>query len=253
MSKSKESELIKRLIRFVSKDAMNIPGFTRTKLLALVKAGYLKSVPDLYKLDKYRTEIGELDSFDVYAFDVLWNKINESRTSKLEKFLVGLNIPLVGLAESQEISRRFDGDISKFETAIISPISPFDFTMLEGISDDVNNSIYEWFGNVANTNLWCELKKIISFRLPAPGAITGFVSTTGIRSKRIVITGTLNRYTRYEGEALISANGGIPQERVTKNTDYVVVAANPGRKKIEDADKYGITKISEAEFMSMIK
>lgn len=253
MDKTKNAELIKQLIRFIHKDAMNISGLSRTKISTLVNAGYLKSVPDLYKLDMHRLEIAELEGFDIYTFDVLWNKINERRTTKFENFLVALNIPSVGIAEGQEISKQFDGEITRFETAIMLPDNPFDFTMLEGFNDAMNKSIYDWFGNVANTNLWCELKKIISFRLPAPSTATGFVSTTGIRGKKVVITGTLSGYTRAEGEALVSAYGGIPQGRVTRKTDYVVVAAGPGRKKIEDADKYGITKISEAEFMSMIE
>ena len=189
----------------------------------------------------------------IYDFDVLWHRINERKIVKFENFLVALNIPLVGLAEGQEISKHFDGEIVKFEAAIMAPISPFDFTMLEGFSEDVNNSIYEWFGNVANTNQWCELKKIISFRLPAPSTASGFVSTTGIYGKKVVITGTLHGYTRFEGNSLIKSNGGIPQDRVTKDTDYLVIASNPGRKKIDDADKYGITKISESDFMSMIE
>lgn len=252
MSTSKENELIKRLMRFVSKDAMNIAGFTRTRFLTLIEAGYLKSVPDLYKLDMYKPEIIELEGFNSDTFEKLWKKIHASKAVRFENFLVALNIPLVGLAEGQEISKHFDGEIAKFEAAIMAPITPFDFTMLEGFSEAVNSSIYEWFGNVANTNQWCELKKIISFRLPAPASADGFVGTTGIYGKKVVITGTLRGYTRFEGKQLIKLNGGIPQDRVTRDTDYLVIAANPGERKLMDADKYGITKISEADFMSLL-
>lgn len=252
MDKTKKAELIKQLMRFVHKDAMNIPGFTRTKLSALIDVGYLKSIPDLYRLDMYKLEIEAMDGFDTKTFENLWQKIQSRKVTKFENFLVALNIPSVGLAEGQEISKQFDGEITKFETAIMLPENPFDFTMLEGFNEAMNKSIYDWFGNVANTNLWCELKKIISFQLPAPSSATGFVSTTGIYAKKVVITGTLSGYTRFEGNQLISLNGGIPQDRVTRDTDYLVTATNPGRKKIEDAEKYGITVISEAEFMSML-
>ena len=250
MSKLTENELIKRLMRFVSRDAMNISGFSRTKFLALTKAGLLKSVPDIYRLDKYKYEIIELEIFDCYSFDALWHKIRERKTARFENFLYALNIPLVGLAEAQEISKHFDGDLVKFESAIMAPIFPFDFTTLEGFTEEVNNSIYEWFGTVVNTNQWCELKKIISFKHPEPSDVS---KIRGIHGKRIVITGTLRGYTRYEGQSLITSCGGIAQERVTRDTDFLVIAASPGRKKIEDADKYGITKITESEFMSMIK
>lgn len=252
MSTTKDNALVKQIMRFVSKDGMNIPTFTRKKLMDLVEAGYLKSAADLYKLNLYKTEITKIEGFNTHDFDFMWFRINESKAVNFENFLVALNIPNVGLAEGQAISNHFKGEITKFEEAITDSDDPFDFSTLEGFNETVNSSIYKWFGNVANTNLWCDLKKIISFRIPAPSG-KGIVSTTGIYGKRVVITGTLRGYTRFEGNQLVNLNGGISQDRVTKNTDFLVIATNPGRKKIEDADKYGITTITESEFMSMIK
>ena len=253
MSKSKENELIKKLMRFVHRDAMNIPGFTRTKLAALVEAGYIKTIPDLYRLDRYRPEIEAMDGFDAPTFENLWQKIKSRQVTGFENFLVALSISNLGLAEAQEISKQFDGEIVKFETAIMRPDNPFDFTMLEGFNESMNKSIYEWFGNVANTNLWCDLKKIISFRLPTPASSAVPEAILSIRGKKVVITGTLRGYTRHEGNHLISIYGGIAQDRVTRDTDFLVIATNPGAKKIADADKYGIRKITEAEFFRMIE
>ena len=248
------SQKIRRFSHFVGKKALDIDGLSEGKLEKLIEKGFLTSFADLFCLGKYQDEIVAMDGFGQKSFDNLWKAIQDKKSISFDKFLVCLDIPMLGSHASRTISQYFSGDIEAFEAAITSPDAPFDFTTLDDIGQTIHDNIYEWFGNVSNTNLWFELRKAITVKKPALGSSATATAQrpSGIAGKKIVVTGTIPGYTRAEMEQLITANGGIFASSVTRNTDFLVVGDKSGGTKTRKAMDYRIPFVSAEDFLKMV-
>lgn len=140
-----------------------------------------------------------------------------------------------------------------------SYISPLPFVLCESntnafdnnkLSDKEVNNLGRWFSDniiVTNNNSLCAGFKL--YESPYKREPTGLKSLLGLN---IVVTGTISGYTRYEMEQLIIKHGGNFQKSVTKKTDLVVRAYNPGTQKLAKAAEYGIKVIGEKELFEMM-
>lgn len=244
------SSIIKQFVHFADKDSMNIEGLAESTISRFIEKDFISDFSDLYSLEKYKSEIVEMDGFGEKSYERIISAVEKSKTVQFNRFLRAMDIPLLGRHASKIISDYFEDSIDAFENAVFGE-KPFCFAELEGIGDTLNQNIYEWFDEKNNYILWNKLKKIMNFEKKENKQIVK--NNELLTGKTVVVTGKVEGYTRSEMDALIVANGGIAGDSVTKNTDYLVIAEKPGSSKLKKAEALGTKTLTIDEFMEMIK
>ena len=234
---------IARLTHFVAKPAMNIEGLSETTLEKFVDRGWIHSYPDLFHLNEHREEILEMDGFGPKSYERLWSAIEASRNVTFEHFLVAIDIPMIGKTASKAIARHFGGDIAAFEEAVRER---FDFTRLPDFGDTLRGNIYKWFEDTGHQALWEAMKREVVFmdmeiKKAAKNPFSG---------KTVVVTGTLENFTRAGIQARIEELGGRAAGSVSKKTDFVLAGEKAGSK-LTKARELGIPVITEEQFLQM--
>lgn len=243
------SSLIKQFVHFVDKDSMNIEGLAEGIIEKLITAGLLAEFTDIYDLEKHRDEIIGMDGFGEKSYDKLIAGVRKSSSTTMNKFLRAVDIPLLGRHASKTISDYFKGDIAAFEDAILGD-KPFDFTALEGIGETLHQNIYEWFAESENITLWKRLRCRIA--IVQPKIDTEKEINDMLKGKIVVVTGTVEGYTRSEMDSLIAQNGGIAGGSVTGKTDILVIGEKPGGFKVKKAEALGTKMMTAEEFLKML-
>lgn len=232
-----------RLTHFVAKPAMNIEGLSETTLEKFVDRGWIHSYPDLFHLNEHREEILEMDGFGPKSYERLWSAIEASRNVTFEHFLVAIDIPMIGKTASKAIARHFGGNIAAFEEAVRER---FDFTRLPDFGDTLCGNIYKWFEDTGHQALWEAMKREVVFmdmeiKKAAENPFSG---------KTVVVTGTLENFTRAGIQARIEELGGRATGSVSKKTDFVLAGEKAGSK-LTKAKELGIVVITEEQFLQM--
>lgn len=239
---------LKQIVHYVDEDSMNIDGLSEGTLDRLKKAGFLNDILDLYNLSTYREEITKLDGFGEKSYQKMIDSIEKSKSVPFNKFLRAIDIPMIGRHASKTISEHFDNDIEKFETALFAD-RPFDFTQLDKIGDIMCQNIYDWFDNAENLKMWEKLKEILNFEIKSEEKI---LMSKKLEGKTVVVTGTVDGYTRNDMNALIISHGGIPGDSVIKKTSILVIAEKPGVSKVNKAAQLGTETMTADEFKEML-
>ena len=138
------SRVLQHFVHFAEKKAMNIRGLSEATLDQLIQLGALKNYQDLYHLDRYRDEIIAMEGFGEKSYENLIASIDESRNTTFVRFVVAMDIPLIGRTASRILEGHFHGNLRELELAALDR---FDFTCLEGIGDIMSSNIQEWFHN----------------------------------------------------------------------------------------------------------
>lgn len=237
------SKHIARLTHFVSKPAMNIEGISETTLEKFVDRGWIHSYPDLFHLVEHKEEILEADGFGAKSFERMQTAIEASRNITFEHFLVAIDIPMIGKTASKAIAWYFNGEIAAFEQAVRER---FDFTQLPDFGDTLCGNIYKWFEDTEHQALWEAMKKEVVFmdmeiKKAAENPFLG---------KTVVVTGTLENFTRAGIQAKIEELGGRAAGSVSKKTDFVLAGEKAGSK-LTKAKELGIPVITEEQFLQM--
>lgn len=239
---------LKQLIHYADKDSMDIEGLSEGTLGKLKNAGFLSDIADLYNLSEHHDEIVKMDGFGEQSYQKMIDSIEKSRNIPFNRFLRAIDIPMIGRHASKTISEHFDGSIEKFEDALFAD-EPYDFTQLDKIGYIMCQSIYDWFDNEENLIMWNKLKELMNFEVKNKEET---VMSKKLDGKTVVVTGTVEGYTRNEMSALIISHGGIPGDSVTKKTDFLVIASKPGASKVNKAAQLGTKTMSADEFMRFI-
>lgn len=227
---------------------MDIEGLSEGTLGKLKNAGFLSDIADLYNLSEHHDEIVKMDGFGEQSYQKMIDSIEKSRNIPFNRFLRAIDIPMIGRHASKTISEHFDGSIEKFEDALFAD-EPYDFTQLDKIGYIMCQSIYDWFDNEENLIMWNKLKELMNFEVKNKEET---VMSKKLDGKTVVVTGTVEGYTRNEMSALIISHGGIPGDSVTKKTDFLVIASKPGASKVNKAAQLGTKTMSADEFMRFI-
>ena len=238
--KGESSDLIlKRAIEYyASKPALNIDGLGEKNVVALVDAGLVSSIPDLYKLNA--KEVAKLERFADLSATNLVNAIATTKNPPLGKFITALGIRHVGAQTATALARKFemmDKLMMATEDELLS---------INDIGEVVAESILAYFGDEENVKMLEELKSLgvwpqdeKKVNLPLVG-------------QSYVVTGTLESMGREEAEDKLRSLGATVTSSVTKTTTALIVGDKPGKSKVEKADKLGIRKIDEGMFKSII-
>ena len=229
---------------------MDIDGLSEGTLEKLIGWGWLHSYADIYQLDRYANEIVCMEGFGQKSWSKLWEAIQRSRDTSFERFLVEMDIPMVGSTASRALSELFHGSLDEFEAAVCSR---YDFTQLPDFGDTLNNNIHEWFQSEEHWALWAEMREILNV-LPPEEKVqeAGDRPSISLNGMIIVVTGKVDPYTREEIHAFIRSKGGVPGDSVTKKTSCLVCGDKPGSK-LQKAKELGISVLSPAEFFSLFE
>ena len=232
-------QLVRNLIHFASRNAMNIEGLGEAVVMQLADKQLIKDVADIYYLTV--EDALTLDGFKDKSANNLIKAIENSKGNNLDKLIFAFGIRNVG----EKAARMLCEEFKTIENLINASVE--DIIKIDGFGDIVAKSVVNYFAgeNVQN---------IIS-RLKEKGVNTNFVSTVEsdvLKGKTIVVTGTLPTLSRDAAEKLITDNGGKAASSVSKKTSYVLAGEKAGSK-LDKANQLGVSVITEEEFLNMIK
>lgn len=230
--------LLKRALEhFVSKSALDIDTLGEKNVVALVDAGLVKDLADIYTLTK--TQLLGLERFAEISASKLIAAIADKKQPPLERFVYGLGIRHVGTQTAIDIVKAF-GSLEGVRTATIDQLMAVD-----GVGKVVAESIAAWFADEDNAQLLDKFRKL--------GVVPMYQKSTGkLDGLSFVITGSLETMGRDEAAEKIRSLGGTFQSSVGKDTMYLVAGGKVGASKLEKAKKYGTKIIDEAELSRLL-
>ena len=223
---------------FASKGAVDIEGMGEKNVAALLDAGLISDMADIYALKK--EQILQLERFAEISADNLIKAIDEKRHVPLARFVFGLGIRHVGAQTAVDLANHF----KTLDALCMATVD--ELNTVAGVGEVVAESIAAWFADDENKHI---LKKF-----EANGVRVQDVKGTGgpLAGKSFVITGTLESMEREEAGEKIRALGGAFQSSVGKTTSYLVAGANVGSSKLEKARKLGTEVIDEKTLLKML-
>ncbi|WP_181347905.1 NAD-dependent DNA ligase LigA [Thalassobacillus sp. CUG 92003] len=233
------AQLREGLIHFVSRNAMNIDGLGEKVIAQLFKENLVYTIADLYKLD--RDELLKLDRMGAKSVDNLLSAIEASKENSLERLLFGLGIRFVGAKAANTLAQEFETMEHLMEADYDELIALYD--MGEKIAD----SIARYFDEPKVIELIEELKQL-GLNMAYKGRKKSEQPTDSLfADKTIVLTGTMEEYTRSEAKGIVEASGGKVTGSVSSNTDLLIAGADAGSK-YDKAAELGVEIWDEQQF-----
>ena len=239
-----ETRRLRQFVHFVGDKAMDIAGLSEVTLEKFIGRGWIHSYMDIYRLDRHKAEIVQMDGFGEKSWQRLWDSIQRSRETTFERYLVAMDIPMVGNTASRTLARTFQSSLDAFEEAVVSG---YDFTQLPDLGETLQSNIRAWFENEDNWFIWYELRELVQIAPPPPPQETTDSPFAGLT---IVVTGKVEPYTREGINAKIESLGAHAGSSVSSKTDYLVCGENAGSK-LEKAQALGIKILTPTEFFRM--
>ena len=239
--KGQDSDFILRrnLEYFASKQALNIEGLGEKNVNLLVDAGLLKSLVDLYRLQK--TDLIKLERFGELSATKLLNAIEGTKQAPLAKFITALGIRHVGAQTAVALADAFQS------LEALRDATEEELLKIPDIGLTVSESILAYFADEDN------LRQLDDFASLGVHPVYVNHDNAPLKGQSFVVTGTLTDMGREEAEDLLREKGATVTSSVTKNTTALIAGAKPGASKVTKAEKIGIKIISEAEFHELIK
>ena len=236
---------------WASRDCMDIRGFGPAQIDKFIEMGWLKTIPDIYRLNEKKEDILKLDGFGKKAVDNLLDSIEKSKDRDIDRLIKSLGIPGVGKHIGKAIAEQYE---SIFSLEFLTPEQLMD---IEGVGEISAQAIYNAFhcenGASEVVSMLKELEVLGINMISKSCNKTPFDENGAyLLGLTFVITGTLPTMKREEAAALIEVNGGKVTGSVSKKTDYLLCGENAGSK-LDKAKSLGVKIISEEEFLEMIK
>lgn len=237
------AQIIRSLSHFVSRDAMNIEGFSEETIKKFVEKGFISDYTDIYSIEKFAEDIKNMDGFGEKSYNNLIKSIGNSKKPELPNFIYALGINHVGLSNAKLLCKNINYDINKLFT-----ISQEELVEIDGFGDVIAHSICSYFSDSKNKELIDKILNIISF---AEVYVSSELENINVKEKTFVITGDLNEFkNRKELQGKIEALGGKVTGSVTKKTDYLInndILSESSKNK--KAKELGIPIITEEQFI----
>ncbi len=231
--------LKKALQHFASKSALDIDTLGEKNVVALVDAGLVHDLADIYTLTK--DQVIELERFAEVSAQKLVDAVAVKKQPELPRFIYGLGIRHVGVQTAIDLAEAF-GSLEALRQATLE-----DLLAVDGVGTVVAESIVAWFADEDNVQLlakFTELGVQPTYQKKAAGPLYG---------KSFVITGTLKTMGRDIAAERVRALGGTFQSAVAKDTTYLVAGGKVGASKLKKAQAYGTEVIAEEVFLELIK
>lgn len=239
-SPSCPAQLRARILHFAGRKAMDIEGMGDAIVDQLTERGMVKELSDIYRLKP--DEVAELDRMAQKSADNLIRAIDASRSRGLERALFALGIRHVGERSARELAVRFGS------MAALAAATEQELQQMDEVGPVVAASVAKFFSQSANRKLLAKLE--------AAGvdltSKTVRVEGGPLEGKTLVVTGTLEGYTRDSIHETIRLNGGKTADSVSAKTAYLVAGADAGSK-LAKAQKLGVPVLTEREFDQLIR
>ncbi len=233
------AQLLRNLIHFTSRDAMDIEGLGPAILETLVNNEIIKTPVDIYDITK--ENLLNLDKFKDKSATNIINAIEKSKANELYRFIYAMGIRHIGLKASKLICDEF-GSIENILSATYD-----DYMNIEGFGSVLAESACEFFSHPETSNLIDSFRqKGLEMKTEDKGVDNRFGGMT------FVLTGTLDGITRDEASAIIEQHGGKTSGSVSKKTSYVLAGEAAGSK-LTKAENLGVKVINLQEFFEMLK
>jgi len=232
-------QLKERLRYFAGRNQMDIEHLGTSLIDQLVDTGLVKSFADLYRLKK--DDLVSLERMGDKSAQNVLDAIEGSKTRPLWRFLAALGIRHVGSQGAQILAGRF-GTLEALKRA-----EQADLEAIDQIGPIIAESVYAYFADdthraVVDDLLAVGVEPEPEVQRPKTGAFEG---------KTVVVTGTLEQFTRQQAKQVIKEAGGKATGSVSKKTDFVLVGADAGSK-LEKARQLGVSVIDESQFVEML-
>ena len=235
---------IKQYALMASRDALNIDGLSESTLEKFLSKGFIKNDSDIFKLDRYKDEIVNMEGFGKRSYEKLMAALEEAKHTNVARFLYSLGINGIGSANAKMIAKYFDNDIDKIITA-----GKDELLEIEGIGEVLANSIVDFFKDSKNIENVKSLREVLIFKAEESAGSDSFAG------KVFVITGSLEHFTnRNELKELIEKNGGKVSGSVSSKTNFLInndTASNSSKNK--KAKELGVEIISEEDFLKLLE
>jgi DNA ligase (NAD+) len=231
------------LTHWASRNALDINGLGEKIVQQLVDQDVVHSVADLYDLTTEK--LASLERMGKKLAQKLVDAIANSKTQPWSRVLYGLGIRHVGSVNAQTLTQQFP-TVEQLASASAAQIEG-----VYGIGPEIAQSVSQWFQVPANQTLINRLREA-GLQLAAQVRTTTKPKSQALSGKTFVLTGTLPTLKRDEAKELIEKAGGKVTNSVSSKTDYVVVGEEAGSK-LEKAQSLGITQLSEAQLMELLK
>ena len=232
------AQLLRHLIHFTSRSAMDIEGMGPAVLEQLLNAGLIRNIVDIYNLDF--NAVMALERIGAKSAENLRAAIEKSKANDLPRLITALGIRHIGSGAAKLLSDRYR-NIDEIMSA-----SREDLESIDGFGGVLAQSAVEFFSLDETKDMIEKLKSAgVNTVSNKPVAGDKFAGMT------FVLTGTLPSYTRGEATAIIESYGGKVSSSVSKNTTYVLAGEEAGSK-LDKANKLGVKVVDEEEFKKMI-
>lgn len=233
------------LTKFARRTVMDIDGLGEKMVVQLMEAGLLESLPDIYRLKDRRDEILKLERVGEKSTDNLLASIEDSKSRDLWRLIAGMNIQHVGASNAQVLADTFgtmDEIMSQTEEALVA---------VDEIGPIIAKSVHTFFHSDTGRKIIEELRELgLNFGKPVEKAADADGGQV-LAGKTLVVTGTLEQFSRDEIKEFIRKHGGKAAGSVSKKTDYLVAGEKAGSK-LEKAESLGVQVLTEAEFLKLV-
>ncbi|MGA7738745.1 MAG: NAD-dependent DNA ligase LigA [Pseudolabrys sp.] len=242
---------VQHLMLFVSRRAFDIEGLGEKQIELFFEKEWVKEPADIFTLEKkHKRDLLELEGFGETSVRNLFNAIEARRTIALDRFIYALGIRQVGETTALALARGY-GSWKAFHDAGLKVAKGDDDVIaemdaLDQIGDTVIRAVAAYFGESHNRGIVERLTKevkILDAEKPK--------KDTAVAGKTVVFTGALEKMTREEAKAQAERLGAKAAGSVSKKTDYVVAGPGAGSK-LADAKKFGVTVLTEDEWLKLI-
>lgn len=241
MNQDCPARIVRGMIHFASRDAMNIDTLGDKKIEFFHKQGFLNTIEDIYELSLHKEEILALEGFQEKSFQKMILAIEASKERPLEDLLFGLGIREVGKKAARVLAKTY-GNIDDLMAA-----EEAELTAIKDIGVVTAQSIRAYFAEPKNKELIAHLKGF-GLRMDTDNEVIKESIFTG---KTVVLTGTLQYLKRNEAKALLERLGANVSGSVSKKTDLVIYGEASGSK-LSKAKELGVATMDEEAFMKEV-
>lgn len=236
------ARVVESMIHFASRDAMDIDTLGDKKIEQLHEFGFLNSIEDIYFLHEHREELLEKRGYQKKSVDKMLETIETSKKQPLALLLYGLGIRQVGKKAAAILANYFGSMDALMKTDVDTLVS------INDIGPITAQSIVEFFKDESNQKLIQTLKEQGLNMIQEKQEI----KASRFTNKTVVLTGTLEHYTRNEAKEILENLGANVSGSVSKKTDYVIYGTAAGSK-LAKAQNLGVATMSEEEFVEEVE
>jgi DNA ligase (NAD+) len=235
------AQQLQQIVHFASRGALDIEGLGEQRVAQLLAEGLISDVADLFFL---RVEdLSSLEGLGELSATSLIGEITKAKDAPLSRVLVGLGIRHVGPVAARELARAF----STYEALAHAPLE--DLEAIDGIGPIIAGSVYQECRELDSVVRMARLAEA-GLALSEPERGGGPAAT--LAGRAVVVTGSVEGFSRDEAEAAVIARGGTSPGSVSKKTYCVVVGDAPGAAKVTKARELGIPMVSAEEFQRLL-